>query len=188
MKKTVLKSLILIVSITFASCSAIKVNEDIVKSFIDARNNYDVAKVNTFIDKNYQETFIDGSIEIENPAQLKNIILWGKELNSHIKVIDIKSDGNKVVTIEENTNYLDVALKRKARKFKIVYHFFNKKIQKQKIDTLAGYSQISRFNSDRFMEFVKYCEQNNLNYNYPFNQENGKQLRKVLERYKNLNE
>jgi len=192
MTNSFFKLLFLIVVLIFITCSTTKSqtlkNEDIVKSYITARNNYDIKKVNTLIDKNYHEIFIDGSMEIENKEQLADGILWGKELDSNIKLLDIKSDGETVITIEENTNYIDVALKRKSRKFKIVYTLLNNKILNQKIDTLPGYYGILMFNSDRHEEFVKYCDQNNLNYSQDsLNPEFGSHLRKVLEKYKSDN-
>lgn len=160
-------------------------NKDIVKAYIEARNNYDVKKVSNLVEENYQETFIDGSKEIENKKQLKDRVLWGKELDSHIKLISIKSKGNSVITIEENSNYLDKVLKRKTRKFKISYTLSNNKIQNQKVDTLLGYHQILKFNSNKYKEFIKYCEQNNVTQNHnSFNQKSGAYLRKVLEMYR----
>jgi hypothetical protein len=193
MTNSFFKPLFLIVVLFFITCSTTKFQtlkkEDIVKSYITARNNYDIKKVNTLIDKDYYEIFIDGSMEIENKEQLVDGILWGKELDSNIKLLDIKSDGETVITIEEITNYIDVALKRKSRKFKIVYTFLNNKIQNQKIDTLPGYYEILKFNADRYEEFVKYCDQNNLNYSQDsLNPEFGSLLRKVLEKYKSDNE
>lgn len=159
-------------------------NEDIVKSYILARNNYDIDKVNSLIEESYREVFVDGSVEIENREVLIERILSGKEIDSHIKLIDIKSDGNNVVTIEENTNYIDVALKRKSRTFKIVYTFNNDKIQHQKIDTLLGYHEVLEFNADRYDEFMEYCEQNNLDcIVHSTNQESLSHFRKILEKY-----
>ena len=86
-------------------------NEALVKSYINAINNYDIETVNTLVKENYSETFIDGSTEIENKGQLADRILWGKALDSKIKLLEIESDENKVIAIEEYTNYLDIALK-----------------------------------------------------------------------------
>ena len=94
-------------------------NEELVQSFITARNNCDVVQVRDLTDENYHEIFVDGTMEIENQAQLLDRILWGKEMDSQIKLLEVKSDGNTVTTLEENTNYIDVALERKSRKFKI---------------------------------------------------------------------
>jgi hypothetical protein len=135
------------------------------------------------------ETFIDGSLEIENKGELNDLVLWGKELDSNIKLLDIRSNEETVITIEETNNYLDIALKRISRKFKIVYTFKNNKILNQKIDTIKGHSQVLKNNSEKYIEFSKYCEQNNLIYNAnTFNQEFGIILRKTLEQYKNINE
>jgi len=193
MMNNLLKLLFLFFFLIITSCSITKKysvnNENLVKSYIDARNNYDIKKINTLIEENYNETFIDGSVEIENKEQLYDQILWGKELDSNIKLLDIQTNGKFVITIEENISYLDVALKRKSRKFKIIYTFENNKILSQKIDTLNGYNQILKFNSERYNKFSKYCEQNNLNYsNNSLNQEFGIHLRKVLEQYKIDNE
>jgi len=152
-------------------------NEEIVKSYINARNTYDVKKMDPLIAEKYLETFIDGSIEIQNKAQLLDRVLWGKELDTKIKLLSITSDKKTVTTIEENSNYLDVALKRKSRKFKIVYTFSDNKI-------LEGYYKILRYNSEKYMKFVDYCEENKLIYNRPLNQEFGIHLRKILEKYK----
>jgi hypothetical protein len=172
------KPILLIYFLIFISCSSTKTqtskNKEIVKSFINARNNFDTKKVNSLIEENYSETFIDGNKEIENKNQLMDRILWGKELDSQIKLLNIMSEGRTIITIEENTNFLDVALKRKSRKFKIVYTFNSNKILSQEIDTLPGFNQISKFNSDRYKEFTNYCEQNHLTYNHhSFNQEFG---------------
>jgi len=192
MINALLKSFSLLIFMIIIGSSSTKIhsskNEDIVKSYIYARNNYDIEKVNTLINENYLETFIDGSIEIENKGQLLERVLWGKEMNSKIKLLEIKSDHKIVTTIEENTNYIDVVLKRKSRKFKIVYTFIGSKIKNQKIDTLPGYYQVSKFNSEKYEKFVKYCEQNKLIYNNSLNQEFGIHLRKVLEKYKRDNE
>lgn len=160
-------------------------NKDLVKSFIKARNNYDIEKVSALIEENYSETFIDGSKEIENKDQLIDRVLWGKELESRIKLLDIQSNGKTIITIEESSNFIDVALKRKPRKFKITYGFSNGKIQNQSIDTLAGYHLITKFNAGKFREFAAFCQQNNLVYKVnSLNREYGRQLRKVLEQYK----
>lgn len=193
MMNNLLELLFLFFILIITSCSITKKysvnNKNLVKSYIDARNNYDVKKINTLIEENYSETFIDGTVEVENKEQLYDQIIWGKELDSNIKLLDIQTNEKSVTTIEENTNYLDVALKRKSRKFRIIYTFENNKILSQKIDTLNGYNQILKFNSERDNKFSKYCEQNNLILNNnSLNQEFGIQLRKVLEQYKIDNE
>lgn len=189
MINTLLKSLFILVFTIVISCSSTKIhtskNEDIVKSYINARNNYDVEKVTTLVDENYTETFVDGSIEIENKGQLAERILWGKEMDSRIELLEIKTEDNGVITIEEYTNYLDIALKRKSRKFKMVYTLGDGKIRHQKIDTLSGYHQVLEFNFKRYQEFEKYCTQNGLNYKLQStNKGSGVELRKVLEKYK----
>ncbi len=164
-------------------------NEDLVRSYINARNSYDIEKINTLIEDNYHETFIDGTVELETKAQLIERILWGKELDSKIELLEIKSDDKNVITIEEYSNYLDVALNRKSRKFKIVYTIRDHKIQHQKIDTVPGYSELMRFNWDRYMAFEAYCQQNNLAlHNLSSNRESGIQLRQILEKYKDSRE
>lgn len=183
-----MKSLFILIILIFLSCSTTKrlssTYENLVETYIDARNKYDVEKVSSLIDENYNEKFIDGSVEIQDKKQLEDHILWGKELDSNIKLLEIKSNREFVTTIEENTNYLDIALKRKKRKFKITYVFEEEKILSQKIDTLVGYGQVSKFNAERYKEFVKYCEQNKLDYhNTGFNQESGIHLRSILEQY-----
>lgn len=164
-------------------------NQDLVISFIEARNNYDVEKVNTLIQDHYYELFMDGSKEIESKEQLMDIILWGKELDSHISLLDISVNKDTIITIEENTNFLDVALQRKPRKFKITYSFLNGKIKNQSIDTLGGHQSIIKFNALKYQEFIAYCQQHNLTYHgKSLNKEFGVQLRKVLEQYKSVNQ
>ena len=65
-------------------------NEDIVRSYISARNNYDTEKVDALIEDNYIETYVGGYMEIENKEQLMDRILWGKEMDSKIKLLEIK--------------------------------------------------------------------------------------------------
>ena len=168
---------------SFAQNHSIK-NEELVKSFITARNNYNTDKIQTITAETYQEIFVDGNPEIENKAQLLDRILWGKEMASHIELLEIKSDSNTVTTIEENSNYLDVALKRKKRKFKITYTFDNDRIQHQKIDTLPGYHKIIGSNTEKYMKFVEYCQKHNFTFNHQsMNKEAGIYLRAVLEKY-----
>ncbi|TAI47604.1 hypothetical protein [Flagellimonas allohymeniacidonis] len=168
--------------------NGISKNEELVKSFITARNNYDVAQVKALTTETYHETFVDGTKEIADQAQLLDRILWGKEMASQIKLLEIKSDSNTVTTLEENTNYLDVALKRKNRKFKIVYTVKNNRIQNQKIDTLPGYNQLLGFNTEKYWKFVEYCEKHGYTYNHQaLNQEAGIYLRAVLEKYRSDN-
>ena len=193
MNYKILKSLGLFSLMIFIGYSSTKShtskNEEIVKAYIQARNNYDIQKLSDLVEENYTETFIDGTKEIENRKQLLDMVLWGKELNSHIKLLKIKSDGNSVITVEENTNYLDIALKRKSRKFKIVYTLGENKIQYQTIDTISGYRQIMGYNWERYSEFLEFCQQNNLTCHYQsLNKESGADLRKVLERYKVAND
>ncbi|MBQ4914202.1 nuclear transport factor 2 family protein [Maribacter sp. MMG018] len=181
------KSLFSIATLVFVSCAttgfqSLK-NEDIVTSYIKARNTYDLKKVDALTDKDYFEMFIDGNKEIENKEKLMDAILWGKELDSHIKLLDITSDGTTVTTIEENSNYLDVALKRKVRAFKIVYTFRDNKIHHQKMDTIPGYAKIIRHNSESYAKFMDYCNHNNLKCNGSFDQESGNRLRKILKKY-----
>ena len=159
-------------------------NEELVKSFITARNNYNPEKIKTLVQESYNEIFADGTIEIENKAQLLDRILWGKEMSAKIELLDIKSDSNTVTTIEENTNYLDVALRRRSRKFRVVYTFNNNRIQHQKVDTLPGYHQLLKSNSEKYMKFVKYCRKHDFIYNHQsLNKESGIYLRAVLEKY-----
>lgn len=185
------KSLFSIATLVFVSCATTSFqslkNEDIVTSYIKARNTYDLKKVDALTDKDYFEMFIDGNKEIENKEKLMDAILWGKELDSHIKLLDITSDGTTVTTIEENSNYLDVALKRKARAFKIVYTFRDNKIHYQKMDTIPGYAKIIRHNSESYAKFMDYCNQNNLKCNGSFDQKSGNRLKKVLEQYSKEN-
>ncbi|WP_147269465.1 nuclear transport factor 2 family protein [Winogradskyella arenosi] len=160
-------------------------HQDLVKAYIEARNNYNLDAVMALVDENYSEIFSDGSVEIENKNQLSALILWGKELESHIKLLDIVTDEAQVTTIEENSNFLDVALQRKSRKFKVVYSFKDGKILGQKIDTLEGYAEVTKFNGRKYQEFVAYCEKHNLTYSgEALDKDFGIHLRKVLEQYK----
>ena len=187
--KPILLIFLLICSVGTSTKIKASKNKNLVKTFIKARNDYDIEKVGALIDEGYSETFIDGSKEIENKDQLIDRVLWGKELESRIKLLDIQSNGKTIITIEESSNFIDIALKRKPRKFIIIYGFVNGKIHHQSIDTLAGYHLITKYNAGKYKEFAAYCEQNNLIYNgNSLNQEFGMHLRKVLEQYRTENE
>jgi hypothetical protein len=175
-------------SILIASSSTLapqSSQEEIVRSYLKARNAYDIEKVKALINDGYKETFLDGSLEIANKGYLIDMILYGKELDSQMKLLKIRAEGNTVVTTERNSNYMDIALKRKPRTFQITYRFHEQQIAEQIIDTVPGYYKVARHNLKRYEEFKLFCEENDLDYRLSgFDQKNGARLRKVLEQYK----
>ncbi len=159
--------------------------ESIVREYIDARNNYDFEKVNQLVRPDYYEIFApDKSMESKSLAQLKDQLLWGKEMSSQIKVVSLKADSETVIVIEEYTNYLDTALDRTPRKLKVTYHFKGDKVSHQGLDTIVGHSELVKQNGVKYEKFKSFCEQREL---YPnnlgYNTEGAKHLRKMLDLY-----
>ncbi|MBC8753413.1 hypothetical protein H2O64_01940 [Kordia sp. YSTF-M3] len=178
-------TIITFILLSFSSCK--KNTETLVDAFIDTRNNYDIELLNTMIDKDYQELFQDEFLEIENKETLHNHILWAKELSSKTTIDEvILANDSLITTIESNTNYMDIALKRTPRTFKVTYYIKNDKIQKQSFDTLVGYNEKNIHDQKLLNEFEVYCEENDLGYyTMEMTQEAGKLFRKALELYAN---
>ena len=174
-------TLILVLCITDSSKKA----EEVVKEYLFEYNNYRFERASLYLDPNYKEVFIDGSIEIENLEQLKNFMEWRKIMNSKSTIISIKSSNDTVTTVESLYHFMDEVLERKPRTFKIKYLIKDDKILKSIIDTLPGHSDIAYFNHTRFSEFQKFCKKEGIESGEGINAERALKLKKALELYKN---
>jgi len=179
---TLFNTLFFVLIITFYS---VNINhKTIVESYIEARNNYDISKIVTLVDSTYQEIYYDGTLEIKDITHLKQTILFGKEIDSKIKLVSLTSKNNTVTTLEENSNYIDSALGRKLRTFKISYTFKNGKILNQKIEPIKGHNAIVKFNDACWDTFLKFCKKHDINYQSDSMDANlGRSLKKALSRY-----
>ncbi|MCL5247461.1 hypothetical protein M4I21_16695 [Cellulophaga sp. 20_2_10] len=162
-------------------------NEALIKLYIKARNNYKTSKIITLVDKGYKETFVDGSLEIKDLEHLKETILFQKGIESKIKLISLEStDENTVTTIEEYSSYIDIALGRRLRTFKILYTIKNGRILNQKITPLKGYDEITEFNTTCWVHFTEFCSKNKIDFDSSkMNYEMAVNLKKALEKYLN---
>ncbi|SFW57688.1 hypothetical protein [Cellulophaga fucicola] len=162
-------------------------NEALIKLYIKARNNYKTSKIITLVDKGYKETFVDGSLEIKDLEHLKETILFQKGIESKIKLISLEStDENTVTTIEEYSSYIDIALGRKLRTFKIIYTIKNGRILNQKMIPLKGYDEITEFNIKCWGKFTDFCSKNKVEFDdSKMNYEMAVNLKQALEKYLN---
>ncbi|NAS31751.1 hypothetical protein GTQ40_12260 [Flavobacteriaceae bacterium R38] len=178
MKKQVLSLFILFCFLSFTK------NElNIVKKFIRISNTYDFKKISTIVSSNYQETFIDGSVEIKSLDDLKKRFEWREIMNSKVTLKDLKIGDKKgqVIAIESNRNYIDDMLDRKSRTLKIIYQVNNNRIINAVIDTIPGHKELSIVNFKKWEEFIAFCDKNNLNTNNPIDDKAvAKRLRKNL--------
>lgn len=162
-------------------------NEALIKLYIKARNNYKTSKIITLVDKGYKETFVDGSLEIKDLEHLKETILFQKGIESKIKLISLEStDKNTLTTIEEYSSYIDIALGRKLRTFKIIYTIKNGRILNQKMIPLKGYDEITEFNIKCWKNFTDFCSKNKVEFDdSKMNYEMAVNLKQALEKYLN---
>lgn len=179
--KSYIITLILILSIMDHSKKA----EEIVKEYLFESNNYRFERASLFLDSSYKEVFIDGSVEVENLAQLKNFMEWRRIMNSKSDVISIRSSNDTVTTVESLYHFMDKILERKPRTFKIKYLIKDDKILKSIIDTLPGHSDIVYFNNTKFGEFQKFCKKEGIESGMGMTAAGALKLKKALELYKN---
>ncbi|MEX0363518.1 MAG: hypothetical protein AB3N10_21265 [Allomuricauda sp.] len=116
----------------------------LVKEYLLASNDYNFERASQFLDLDYQEVFIDGSVEIENLNQLKDFMAWRKIMNSKSRLLSLESSNDTVTTVEKTQHFMDSILERKPRTFKIKYVVKDDKILKSIIDTLPRHSEMVR--------------------------------------------
>lgn len=174
---------LVILTLIFISCQQ-QDNKSVVKSYLEARNTYDLDAITELLTEDYQEKFIDGSIEIESLKDLKNQIAWGEMMDSKVKLKSIKENGENVITVEEFFNFQDEVLRRYPRSFEITYTLDNGKIQSSIIDTIAGANQVRATDDIRIQQlFTQYIKNNNITLDQGMNATTGQQLRNALEAF-----
>ncbi len=179
--KSYLITLILILCIPNHS----KKPEKLVKDYLVELNNYNFEGASLFLDTNYHEVFIDGSVEIEDLEQLKDFMAWRKVMNSKSSLLSVKSSGDAVTTVEKMHHYMDEVLERKPRTFQIKYLVKGDKILKSIIDTLPGHSKIASFNYTKLVEFQEFCTTEGMELDRGMTADGALKLKKALELYKN---
>ncbi len=179
-----MKSYIITLVVVLFIANHSKKSEEIVKEYLFESNKYRFERASSFLDSNYKEEFIDGSIEVENLDQLKDFMEWRKIMNSKSNIISIKSFHDTVITVEKMHHMMDEVLERKPRTFKIKYLIKDDKILKSIIDTLPGHSDILYFNSTKFGEFQKFCAKEGIESAMDMNAEGALKLKKALKLYK----
>ena len=180
-----MKSYIITLIVILFTTNHSKTSEEIVKEYLFESNNYRFERASLFLDSNYKEVFIDGSVEIGNLNQLKDFMAWRKIMNSKSTILSINNSNDTVITVERTHHIMDEILDRKSRTFKIKYLVKNDKILKSIIDTLPGYSEIMKFNNAKFNEFLKFCDEKGLESKMGLTADGALKLRRALELYKN---
>lgn len=164
------------------SCSPQHDHSKTVKLLLEGRNEYDYQKVESLLSKDYQEKFIDGSVEIENLSELKNHIAWGEVMESKVDLKSINEKDGTVITVESFSNYQDEVLLRYPRSFEVTYQFENGKIKNSTIDTIVGEANIYKSNDPRVQKlFVDYISNEKIEIASEMNLENAKKLKGALD-------
>lgn len=179
--KNFLLPLITILLIT--SCS--NKNENLIKDYLKECNDYNFENASQYLDPNYKEKFIDGTLEIQNLEQLETFIGWREIMESESKILSLECLEDTVITTEEFYNLMDEILERKPRTFKIIYVIKDGKILNSILDTLPGFTQTLEFNNKKFNEFKDYCSQNGLEDGAGMTRNEAIALKKSLTIYKN---
>lgn len=178
--------LLYIFSILFiTSCSNIEKN--VVSDYIAERNNYNFEAVALLLNPDYKEYFIDGSLEIESLDQLKDDIAWGKIMDSKTNIISMERDNDIIITVEEFTNFMDLALDRQSRSFKMTYIIQNEKILKATIDTLPGFTELTQNSRKKYQLFQDFCTNKGIDVGLDMNEVEAKKLREALTLYQKSN-
>ncbi|MFK7750187.1 MAG: hypothetical protein AB8B65_17480 [Kordia sp.] len=161
----------------------------LVKSFVAARNSFDTDKLIALTNENYKESFKTEFVEIKSRQELLHNLVWAKEMNSTTTIKEIISESeSEVVLIEESTNYIDVALKRKPRSFKTTYYLKNGIILRQNFDDAPGQVFDNKANDRLYGDFERFCKERKIQFSWNPTKEDGKILRKALEQYANRTE
>ena len=88
-----------------------------------------------------------------------------------------------MVTTESFSNYMDLALGKEPRMFKMTYLIKDNRILNSIIDTLPGYSKIMKDASYKNSLFKEHCEKHDLPFSHEMDVEGAKKLRVVLSHY-----
>ncbi|WP_420399777.1 hypothetical protein [Flagellimonas sp.] len=158
--------------------------EQLVRNYLQASNNYNFEGAFQFLDSDYQEVFIDESVEIENLNQLKDFMAWRKIMNSKSNLLSLKSSKDTVTTVEQTYHFMDSILERKPRTFKIKYVVKDDKILKSILDTMPGHSETARFNYAKFAKFQEFCNSEEIKLDMGMTASGALQLKRALEQYK----
>ncbi|AXG69870.1 hypothetical protein KORDIASMS9_02098 [Kordia sp. SMS9] len=194
------KSIFIVVFSVFAmiSCSEKKSNTNsksnsksgesvaMVTSFVTARNSFDTEKLRELTTPTYQELFKNDFAEVKSQEQLLANQDWAKEMSSVTKIKKVVSENDSiVVVIEESTNYIDVALKRKPQNYETTYYLKDGKILKQSFDFAPNEKFDQRANDVLYGNFERFCKVRDIDFSWEPTKEAGKILRKALETYAN---
>ena len=158
-------------------------NAELVKLYIEARNDHNFENISAVLDINYQEHFIDGTVEIDSLIHLKKHLEWGEIMDSQCTLHNLEAIENKVVTTESFSNYMDLALGKEPRMFKMTYLIKDNRILNSIIDTLPGYSKIMKDAAYKNSLFKEHCEKHDLPFSHEMDVEGAKKLRVVLSHY-----
>lgn len=175
---------ILALALFITSCS--RDNEGIVSNYLSASHDNNFEKALIYLDSGYTEVFVNGSIEVQNLDQLKDLMEWRKEMETQSDILSISSLGDTVIVEEKTSNFMDEILEREARTFKLKYVLENGIIMKSIIDTLEGFSKTSRFNRMKTAEFQRFQYANRLNNGKGFTREGAIELKESLKAFERI--
>lgn len=170
------------------ACQSSK-SETLVKTYIETRNSHNFEDARAVLAVNYEETIFGDFKEIENLTQLKAHFDWGRIMKSNTQLESIKTEQDKVITVERFSNDMDAVLGRKHRRFIITYWFKNDKILRSNIDTLPGFKALEDYNKALNNALFEFWNKEDSSYHIdsytgPHNKAGAQALKKILELYK----
>ena len=162
----------------------ISVSFQVTKSFLAARNAYNAEVIKELTNPDYKEYFKNKVVELKDQEALLNQIKWAKELDAETKIKEVISQNDSIVeVIEESRNYIDTALGREMRSFKVSYYIKDKKVEKISYDFLPDMNYNNSKNGKLYDEFERYCKMKKIPYSWEATPKDGKILKKALEAY-----
>jgi len=161
-------------------------NVTLITSFVEARNAFDIEKLLALTTEDYKEIFNNNIVEVNNQKEFITYLEWAKELSSKTTVKEvISANATNVIVIEESTNYIDVALKKKPQKFITTYYLKDGKITKQNFENAPNETFDAKANDVIYGNFERFCEVRKIPFSWEPTQIDGKILRNALEKYAN---
>jgi hypothetical protein len=162
----------------------ITISLQVTKSFLAARNAYNAEVIKELTNPDYKEYFKNKVVELKDQEALLNQIKWAKELDAETKIKEVISQNDSIVeVIEESRNYIDTALGREMRSFKVSYYIKDRKVEKISYDFLPDMNYNNSKNGKLYDEFERYCKMKKIPYSWEATPKDGKILKKALEAY-----
>jgi hypothetical protein len=154
------------------------------KSFLAAKNAFDTKKLMALTGPDYKELFKNKVVEVQSRKDFLEHIGWAKELSAVTKINEVVSQNDSIVeVVEESHNYIDTALGRENRIFKVTYYVKDEKVQKISYDFLPEKNYNNPENGKLYDNFERFCKERKIPYSWEPTPKDAKILREALEAY-----